>query len=58
VRAAITAGELDERRLESYRKLRREEMYNTETVAERHARARQFSKAVRQHLAVSHKKRD
>lgn len=58
VRAAITAGELDQRRLESYRKLRREEMYNTETVAERHARARQFSKAVKQHLAVSHKKRD
>lgn len=58
VRAAIAAGELDERRLESYRKLRREEMYNTETVAERHARTRQFSKAVKQHLAVSHKKRD
>ena len=35
---------LDERRLDSYRKLRREEMYNTETVAERHARTRQFSK--------------
>jgi ribosome biogenesis GTPase len=58
VRAAIESGELDERRLESYRKLRREEMYNTETVAERHTRVRQFSKVVRQHQENSHKKRD
>jgi ribosome biogenesis GTPase len=58
VRRAIEAGELDERRLESYRKLRREELYNTETVAERHARTRQFSKMVKQHLDKSHKKRD
>ncbi|MGE0625519.1 MAG: ribosome small subunit-dependent GTPase A [Pseudomonadales bacterium] len=55
VRAAILAGELDERRLQSYRKLRREELYNTETVAERHARVRQFSKMVKQHQAASHK---
>lgn len=58
VRAAIEAGELDERRLESYRKLRREEVYNTETVAERHARARQFSRMVKQHNSLSQKKRD
>jgi len=58
VRAAIEAGKLDERRLDSYRKLRREEMYNTETVAERHARVRQFSKVVKQHQENSHKKRD
>ncbi len=58
VQAAIAAGELDERRLDSYRKLRREEMYNTETVAERHARSRQFAKMVKQHQENSHKKRD
>ncbi len=58
VREAIASGELDERRLDSYRKLRREEMYNTETVAERHARTRQFDKMVRQHQASAQKKRD
>ncbi len=58
VREAMEAGRLDERRLESYRKLRREELYNTETVAERHARVRQFSRMVKQHQAASHKKRD
>ncbi len=58
VRAAIEASELDERRLDSYRKLRREEEYNTETVAERHVRVRQFSKMVKQHQENSHKKRD
>lgn len=55
VRAAIAAGVLDERRLESYRKLRREELYNTETVAERHSRVRQFGRMVKQRLAESHK---
>lgn len=58
VREAIQSGELDERRLESYRKLRREELYNTETVAERHTRTRQFGKMVKQHLEASQKKRD
>ena len=57
VRAAIESSELDERRFESYQKLLREEMYNTETIAERHTRSRQFGKMVRQHLAHSHKKR-
>jgi ribosome biogenesis GTPase len=45
---AIESGKLDERRLDSYRKLKREELHNTETVAERHNRARQFSKSVKQ----------
>lgn len=58
VQAAIEQGELDERRLDSYRKLRREEVHNTETVAERHARARQFGRMVKQHQDRSHKKRD
>ena len=57
VRAAIESGSLDARRFESYLKLKREDVYNTETIAERHARARNFSKTVRQKLAHNHKKR-
>ncbi len=49
VRAAIEAGDLDERRLTSYFKLLREERRNTETTAERHARARQFARMVKSH---------
>jgi len=51
VQAAITDGTLNERRLRSYFKLQREEMHNTETVDERHARSRQFAKTVKQHTA-------
>ena len=51
VRIAIAEGELDERRLESYFKLQREDQYNTETIAERHARTRAFSKMVKAHNA-------
>jgi len=58
VREAIETGTLDERRLESYRKLKREELYNTETVAERHARVRQFGKMVREHNRRSNKRRE
>jgi ribosome biogenesis GTPase len=56
VQAAIAAGELDERRLESYRKLKREEVYNTETVAERHARVRQFARMVKEHQSQKPRK--
>ena len=58
MRAAIEEGRLDERRLESYFKLQREEQYNRENVAERHARARQFSKQVKNSLADSRKNDD
>ena len=51
VQAAIAAGELDERRLMSYFKLQREDRYNSETVAERHARVRAFGKMVKAHNA-------
>lgn len=44
---AVDAGDLDPRRLKSYFKLQREARLNTETVAERHARARQWSKQVK-----------
>jgi ribosome biogenesis GTPase len=49
VQQAIKDGQLDERRLENYRKLQREERYNSETIAERHGRMRNFSKMVKRH---------
>ena len=56
VQKAVVDGELDSRRLDNYRKLLREELYNTESIAERHKRFRQFSKTSRQ--AVAQKKLD
>lgn len=47
IREAIEEGRLDARRLDSYRKLQREELFNSETVAERHARVREWSKKVK-----------
>lgn len=47
VRAAIDAGELDERRLQSYLKLMREQAFNTATLAERRAQDREFGRYVR-----------
>jgi ribosome biogenesis GTPase / thiamine phosphate phosphatase len=47
VQAAIVSGDLQERRLESWRKLAREDRFNTETLAEAHARNRAFGKMTR-----------
>ncbi len=47
VRAAINAGEIDERRLESYLKLMREQAFNSATLAERRAQDREFGRYVR-----------
>ncbi len=47
VRAAIDAGELDERRLESYLKLMREQAFNAASLAERRAQDREFGRYVR-----------
>jgi len=58
VQAALESGELSERRLASFRKLEREQRWASETIAERHQRGRAFSKRVRQHQKLSHKKRD
>jgi ribosome biogenesis GTPase len=58
VRGAIDSGELDEARLASYLKLRREEAYNTESIAERHARNRDWSKSTKRIQELSHKRRD
>ena len=47
VREAITRDELDERRLTSYLKLKREQAFNTATLAEKRASDRAFGKHVR-----------
>ncbi len=47
VRAAIESGNLDERRLRNFEKLKREEMFNTATIAEKRQHYRDFAKKVR-----------
>lgn len=47
VRNAIEAGALDERRLESYLKLMREQAFNNATLAERRAQDREFGRYIR-----------
>ena len=51
VRAAIDAGTLDADRLRRYRKLLREDRHNTETIAERRSRDKNFGKMVKSVLA-------
>ena len=50
VREAIEDGRLDERRLESYYKLLREQARNTESLAEQRHRNRQWGKNIRNML--------
>jgi len=47
VLAAIEVGELDAARLGRYHKLRREDRRNTETVAERRSRDKQFGRLIK-----------
>ncbi len=47
VRAAIDAGQLDERRLQSYLKLKKEQAFNSASLAEKRAQDRAFGKHVR-----------
>ncbi len=47
VKSAIEAGELDPERLKRWRKLAAEEVFNSESLAERRARDRAFGKRVR-----------
>jgi ribosome biogenesis GTPase len=47
VRAAIIAGELDERRLANYLKLQKEQDFNKASLAQRRARDREFGRFVR-----------
>lgn len=48
VQAAIAAGTLDPDRLTRWQKLSREDRFNSESVAEHHARARKFGKMAKQ----------
>lgn len=57
VQTALLDGTLDERRLVNYYKLLHEDARNTESVAERHQRVRQWSRQVKQRNDLSHKKR-
>lgn len=50
VREALASGELDERRLNNYFKLLREERRHSESLAERHQRSRDWAKGVRARL--------
>jgi ribosome biogenesis GTPase len=56
VRAAIDAGELDARRLESYLKLMREQAFNTATLAERRAQDREFGRYIRSVMKTNREK--
>jgi len=56
VQQAIADGVLEARRLESYRKLKREDAHNTQTIAERHQRTRSWTKAVKHHNAATDKR--
>ncbi|MEC7762454.1 MAG: ribosome small subunit-dependent GTPase A [Pseudomonadota bacterium] len=47
IKAAIEAGDLDPDRLERWRKLAAEDMHNSESIAERRAREKGFSKMVK-----------
>jgi ribosome biogenesis GTPase len=57
VQQAVTDGDLDPRRLESYGKLKVEESINRESVAQRHSRERQFGKKVKMASADKHRKK-
>lgn len=50
VKAAIDAGELDEKRFKRWRKLIAEEAYNSESLAERRSRDKAFGKMVKRVL--------
>jgi ribosome biogenesis GTPase len=51
VRNAIEQGELEARRLSSFRKLLREQAFNSATLAEKRARDRSFGKMIKAHLS-------
>lgn len=57
VQAAIASGELDADRLTRWQKLKREEIYNRESIAEARARERGFSKKVRRVMRDKKSKR-
>ena len=58
VREALADGTLDERRFANYQKLQREQRYARETIAERNARHRKFSKMVKARMKQMPKPRE
>ncbi|MCA0044383.1 ribosome small subunit-dependent GTPase A [Celeribacter litoreus] len=58
ITAAIKAGDLDEERLERWRKLMEEDARNSESIAEARERGRKFSKMVKSVKKVKSAKRD
>lgn len=58
VAAAIAAGELDPARLARWRKLKREDRVNTETLAEARARSRAFGKMARRAMQAKRDRQD
>lgn len=57
VQAAIAAGELDLERLDRWRKLRRGESKNSETVAQSRSREKKFAKMVNTHVRGAGKRK-
>lgn len=57
VQAAIACGELDARRLSSYRKLLREQALNSATLAEKRARDKRFGKMIKSVLSEKQARR-
>ncbi|SHH26089.1 ribosome small subunit-dependent GTPase A [Cognatishimia maritima] len=55
IKAALDAGEIDADRLERWRKLERENAYNSETLSQARAREKSFSKHVKSVVKSSHK---
>lgn len=58
VQSAIQAGGLQEGRLARYRKLQRENRFNTESLAERRDRQREFGKMIKRTIASKPIKKD
>jgi ribosome biogenesis GTPase len=57
VRAALASGDLDAARLNRWQKLLREDLHNSETLAEARARSRAFGKIGKSAMAAKRKKR-
>jgi ribosome biogenesis GTPase len=51
VQDAISRGELEVRRLSSFQKLKREQAFNSATLAEKRARDKKFGKMIKAHLS-------
>ncbi len=57
VQDAIARGQLETRRLASFRKLMREQKFNSATLAQKRARDKSFGKMVKSHLADKYRRK-